>query len=540
MKKMVVCILVLTLFISTAVFSIAVNVEKTGYNSRGWSESQKLLAADGALNDRFGCSVEINGYDAIVGAYFDDVGATSHAGSAYVFVYGGASWIQQGKLTASDYQADDEFGWSVSIDGDYAIVGAHKEAGGGIERGAAYVFVRSGSSWTEQQKLTPGDAEDGDYFGKSVSIDGEYAIIGAPGKSSNQGFSYIFKRTGTVWTQMTKIGATGSNKLGWSVSIDGAFVIMGAYGTNSNRGKAHIYELVGTSWYGRGELTASDGADSDQFGLSVAIDGDYAICGAPGHDLTSGGDGATYIFEKPTTGWADMTETQKITASDAAGGDGFGRSVSVDGDSAIVTAPDNDGGGTKRGTAYIFKRGSSTWSEDAKLLASDAANQDYFGWSGSVSSNKAIVGAYAEDNTNGVDAGSAYLFEFVNQAPSNPIITGPTSGTAGTSYTYTFTSTDPDGDQLSYYVDWGDTTNTGWFGPFASGAAQTKSHSWSSQGTFTIKAKAKDVHGAESAFTTYSVTMPRTKPINFPFQWLQNFLQPHPNLFPIIRQLLGL
>jgi len=360
--------------------------------------------------------------------------------------------------------------------------------------------------------LTPGDAEDGDYFGKSVSIDGEYAIIGAPGKNSDQGFSYIFKRSGTTWTQMAKVGATSSNKLGWSVSIDGAFVIMGAYGTNSNTGKAHIYELVGTSWYGRGALTASDGIISDQFGLSVAIDGDYAICGAPGHDLGSGGEGATYIFEKPTTGWADMTETQKITASDAASGDGFGRFVSVDGDYAIVTAPDEDGSGTARGASYIFKRGSSTWSEDAKILAADASNQDYFGWSGSVSNTNVIVGAYAEDNTNGVDAGSAYIFEFINQAPSNPTITGPINGKAGTSYDYTFTSTDPDGDQVSYYVDWGDSTNTGWFGPFASGATQTKSHTWTLQGTYTIQAKAKDSYGAESDWGTLAVTMPVNQP----------------------------
>ncbi len=532
MNKKIVGILVCTLLIFTATFSVAMKVNNTGNTSRGWSESQKFLAADGALDDRFGCTVEINGNDAIVGAYFDDIGATTNAGSAYVFVYDGATWAQQAKLTASDYGANDEFGYSVSIDGDYAIVGAHKEDGSGTDRGAAYVFFRSGSSWAEQQKLTPGDSEDGDFFGKSVSIDGDYAIIGAPGKNSEQGFSYIFKRSGTTWTQMTKVGATGSNKLGWSVSIDGAFVIMGAYGTNSNTGKAYIYELVGTSWYGRGALTASDGTISDQFGLSVAIAGGYAICGAPGHDLGSSGEGATYIFEKPTTGWVDMTETQKITASDAAGGDGFGKSVSVDGEYAIVTAPYQDGSGTDRGAAYVYKRGSSTWTEDAKLLASDAANQDFFGWSGSVSSTNALVGAYTEDNTNGVDAGSAYLFEFVNQAPSNPTITGSINGKAGTSYPYTFTSTDPDGDQVSYYVDWGDSTNTGWFGPFASGATQTKSHTWTSQGTYTIQAKAKDSYGTESGWGTLVVTMPVNRQIS-----RQSY---HPLFFQILQRLANL
>jgi hypothetical protein len=536
MKKKIIGIFVCTLLISTAAFSMAINVDKSGCNSRGWSEKQKLLATGGSTEDRFGSAVEINGIDAIVGAYFDDVSSQSNAGSAYVFVLSGSTWSQQARLTASDAQQDDEFGYSVSIDGDYAIVGAHKEDANGAEAGAAYVFYRSGTSWSQQQKLTPGDAAAGDYFGKSVSIDGEYAIIGAPGKDSNQGFSYIFKRSGTSWSQMTKVGATSSKGLGHSVSIDMPCVIMGAYGTNSNTGAAHIYELVGSSWYGRGALTASDGLSYDLFGVSVAIDGDYAVCGASGNDEVYPGAGAAYIFEKPGTGWTSMTETQKITASDAASADNFGSKVSVDGDYVIVASPDDDDNGIASGSAYVFKRGSSTWSEVAKLTASDGAAQDYFAWSVSVSGNSVLVGAYAEDNTNGVDAGSSYVFEWTNQAPSAPTISGPANGKVGTSYTYTFTSTDPNGDQVSYYVEWGDTTNTGWFGPFASGASQTKSHTWTSKGTFTIKAKAKDIHGAESGWSQKSVTIPRNKIINTPFL---NFLINHPNLFPILRQFLG-
>ena len=227
-KKKIIGILVCTLLIGIALLPTSGSVNNTEVCIIGaWSQTQKILAADGAVDDRFGNSVEINGNDAIAGAYFDDISGQGNAGSAYVFVSSGGSWSQQQKLTASDFQANDEFGWSVSIDGDYAIVGAHKEDGSGTDRGAAYVFYRSGTTWTEQQKLTPGDSADNDFFGKSVSIDGEYVIVGAPGKSSNQGFSYIFKRIGTVWTQMTKVGASGSNKLGWSVSISMPCVIMG-------------------------------------------------------------------------------------------------------------------------------------------------------------------------------------------------------------------------------------------------------------------------------------------------------------------------
>jgi len=537
MSKKIIGIFVCTLLISTVSFSMAVNVKDNNKSSRGWSETQKIIAADGAIDDRFGCSVKIDGDSAIIGAYFDDFSTKTNAGSTYVFVRSGSTWSQQAKLTASDSDNNDEFGWSVSINGDYAIVGAHKEDGSGTDRGAAYVFYRSGTYWTEQQKLTPGDSADNDFFGKSVSIDGEYAIVGAPGKNSNQGFSYIFKRTGTSWAQMTKVGATGSNKLGWSVSISMPCVIMGAYGTNSNTGVAHIYELQGSSWYGKGALTASDGVISDLFGISVAIDGDYVICGSSGHDLTYAGEGAAYIFEKPGTGWTTMTETQKIIASDNEGGDGFGQSVSIDGDGIIVAAPSEDGTGNARGAAYIFNRGSSSWSEITKLIASDAENDDYFGWGVSINGNSAIVGAYAEDNTNGNEAGAAYLYDWTNQAPTPPVITGPTNGKVGTSYTYSFTSTDGDGDQVSYYVEWGDSTNTGWFGPFASGATQTKSHTWSSQGTYTIKAKAKDVYGEESSYNTYSVTIPRDKIVNSPFL---KFIQSQPNFLQIFKQLFGL
>ena len=171
MKKKILGIFVCMLLITIAILPTIGSVNSNKVCTIGsWTQTQKILASDGAGDDRFGNSVEINGYDAIVGAYFDDVSTQGNAGSAYVFVYGGASWSQQQKLTASDAQSNDEFGGSVSIDGDYAIVGAYKEDGSGTDRGAAYVFVRSGSSWTEQQKLTPGDTEDGDHFGKSVSI----------------------------------------------------------------------------------------------------------------------------------------------------------------------------------------------------------------------------------------------------------------------------------------------------------------------------------------------------------------------------------
>lgn len=537
MKKKIVIILVCTLLISTAVPVIGTITSNRGCTLGSWSELVKLTASDGGADDRFGCSADIDTYDAVVGAYFDDVSTQTNAGSAYVFIYSGSTWTQQAKLTASDAATDDEFGISVAIDGDYAIVGAHKDDDNGAESGSAYIFYRSGSSWSQQAKIKPGDGAAGDKFGRSVDIDGDWVIVGAPGKNSDQGFSYCFQRSGSTWTQRGKLGAGSSKLLGFSVSISADTVVMGAYGTNSNTGAAHIYQWISSSWYGKGKLTASDGVIYDLFGHSVSIDDEYIIIGAPGHDLTYGGEGATYVFEEPTTGWTDMTETQKITASDASGGDSFGRQVSIDGDSAIVSAPDDDDNGLASGSAYVFKRGTSSWTEQAKLIASDGAASDYFGWDASISGNYALVGAYAEDNGNGVDAGSAYMFEFANQPPSAPQINGPTSGSAGTSYPYTFTSTDPDGDDVSYYIKWGDGATTAWTSYQASGTAYSESHTWSSQGTYTIEAKAKDTDGAESGWGTLQVTIPRNRALNSPFI---KFLQQFPNAFPILKYLLGL
>lgn len=523
------------LLVVTATVSSAVTKNDKTFDTRGWSEISKLVASDGSGDDRFGVSVALDGSDAIIGAYFDDPGGQSNAGSAYVFTYQSTTWVQQQKLTATDSATDDQFGFSVSICGDYAIVGAPFDDDSGASSGSAYVFTRTGTTWMQQAKLTAADAAAGDRFGQSVDIDGEYAIIGAPYKNSNQGFAYIFVRSGTTWTQQTKIGATVSTYLGASVSISGDTVVMGAFGTNSNTGMARVYERTGTSWYGKATLTASDGATGDNFGASVSIDGEYIVIGAPGDDQSSSNEGAMYLFEEPTTGWADSTETQKLSASDAESGDALGSQVSIAGGYAIGSTPYDDESGTYSGSAYLFKKTGSVWAQQAKLLASDGASNDYFGWSVSITGNTALISAYAEDNTNGIDAGSAYIFEYVNLPPDPPAITGPTSGKIKVATTYTFTTSDPEDDDLYFYVDWGDSTNSGWIGP---DDTLELSHTWQKKGTYTIKAQAKDSLGALSNWTNYPITMPYS--YNIPFKPLfERLFDRFPQLFPILRVLLG-
>jgi len=326
------------------------------WNGTSWVEQQKLTASDGAAYDQFGYSVSISGDYAIVGAYLDDDKGTD-SGSAYIFLRSGTSWSQQAKLTASDGNAYDCFGNSVSISGDYAIVGAYyDDVNGMVDSGSAYVFFRSGTSWSQQAKLTASDGAAFDYFGWSVSISGDYAIVGAYGDDVNGSFSgsaYIFLRGGTSWSQQAKFTASdgaAEDWFGWSVSINGDYAIVGAWGDDGEKGSACIFKRVDTSWSQQDKLTASDGAVGDYFGWSVSISGDYAIVGAYGDDSHKG---SAYIFKRGGTSWS---EQDKLTASDGAAGDRFGWSVSVSGDYAIVGACLDDYKGYASGSAYIYSR----------------------------------------------------------------------------------------------------------------------------------------------------------------------------------------
>ncbi len=299
------------------------------------------------------------------------------------------------KITADYPEANDQFGYSVSISGNYAIVGAHQNSS---FRGAAYIFYYGGAAWDIQDTLKASDGTAGDYFGESVSISGDsVAIVGAVGKTA----AYIFRRSDTSWVQEDIL--TGSGQFARSVSISGDYAIVGEYQDDVFAGAAYIFERNGTSWSQQAKLTASDGVTLDFFGYSVSISGDYAIVGAYQKNGTGDDRGAAYIFEKPGEGWADMTETAQLRASDGVLGDQFGYSVSISGDYAIVGANQDD---SKKGSAYTFYRGAGTWGQQAKLTASDGAANDEFGHSVSISGDYALVGAWKDEST----AGSAYSF----------------------------------------------------------------------------------------------------------------------------------
>ncbi|MEL6390129.1 MAG: FG-GAP repeat protein [Bacteroidota bacterium] len=378
------------------------------------TEQAKLTAPDAAAGDSFGVSVSISGEYAIVGTPLDDDGG-ANSGSAYVFVRSGSTWTQQAKLTASDAAAGDQFGRSVSISGNYAIIGSVSNDDGGSNPGSAYVFVRSGSIWTQQAKLTAFDAAIGDQFGFSVSISGDYAIVGAIGDDdggANSGSAYVFVRSGSTWTQQAKLTASDAaagDQFGHSVSISGVYAIVGAWFGNdggSDSGSAYVFVRSGSTWTQQAKLSASDAASNDLFGWSVSIFGDYAVIGAPYDDDSGFDSGSAYVFVRSGSTW---TQQAKLAASDAAAGDNFGFSVSISGVYAIVGACSDNEGGSDSGSAYVFVRSGSTWTQQAKLTASDAALNDLYGVSVSISGDYAIVGAHLGDD-GGSDSGSAYIY----------------------------------------------------------------------------------------------------------------------------------
>ena len=411
----------------------------TGTLNNGFTINQGpitiLTASDGAAYDYFGYSVAISGDTAIVGACLDNVGANMDQGSAYVFVRNGTTWSQQVRLTASNGAAYDYFGYSVAISGDTAIVGAClDDVGTNMDKGSAYIFVRTGTTWSQQAQLTVSDGTAGDEFGISVAISEDTAIIGAPdddvGANGYQGSAYVFVRTGTTWSQQAQLtasdGAAG-DEFGYSVAISGDTAIVGAclddVGTNMDKGSAYVFVRTGTIWSQQAQLTASDGAAGDEFGYSVAISGDTAIIGAPDDDVGANGyQGSAYVFVRTGTTWSQQAQ---LTASDGDTDDYFGHSVAVSVDTAIVGAClDNVRANGYQDSAYVFLRNGTTWSQQAHLIASDGAAGDEFGISVAVSGDTAVVGAFWDDVGTNVDQGSAYIYDGLN---NNPVLAAPTN-----------------------------------------------------------------------------------------------------------------
>ena len=369
-------------------------------------EEQKIAPSELEADDFFGHPVAVLGDTLVAGAHNDD-DYGSQAGAAYIFTRNGTVWTQLQKLTSSDAGELKLFGYTVAISGDTILVGAH-----GWDM-AVYVFVLNGNSWVEQQKVKSSDWNWNNFFGVSLVISGDTFVIGDhyfPESDTESGTAQVYTRSGTTWTRQQKLVApdvAAYDHFGMSVAISSETVAVGSHWDDDHgekSGSAHVFIRDGNSWTHQQKLTASDAAEGDTFGYPLAISGDTIVVGAPRDDDHGPESGSAYFFTRSGTTW---TQQQKITASDAAEGDYFGSSVAISGNVLIIGAFKDDDGGLDTGSLYVFTRSGNSWTERHKLTASDPADEDYFG--ASVSFSGGTIAASSNSDDHGVDSGAVYI-----------------------------------------------------------------------------------------------------------------------------------
>ena len=432
----------LTYVVSNARFEWVSGIYIPRSLSPDWSQTpteSKIVASDAQgvslfSGDYFGEASDISsdGNYVIVGASGEDGGGGdpyTDCGAAYIFVRSGSSWSQQAKLLASDRAINDRFGQSVSIneDGTRAIVGADADNNAD---GAAYIFVRSGTSWSQQQKIS-GETNQFDRFGENVTMssDGTYVLIYAEAEDtggSDVGATYVYVRSHNSWSQQAKITSPNPEnyqRFGSALSLneDGTYAVIGAYGeavsSLNDAGAVYIYTRSGSSWSQQTRLTSASPTSSNQFGNSVSInaDGTTLAIGEVAGDTEATSAGEVYIFTRSGSTW---TQQALLTASDAEESDLFGAKVSLsaDGNHVVIGALSEDTGGSLAGAAYVFARSGSTWTQKAKIQASDKQANDYFSQSVSINSNGSFVISGAKFEAGGAGdpkpySGAAYIYE---------------------------------------------------------------------------------------------------------------------------------
>ena len=453
-----------------------------------------VKASNPDANDFFGDAVAISGNTLVVGAPREASSATGvnglqgdnsagSSGAAYVFVRAGGVWQQQAYLKPSNTGVGDQFGASVAMSGDTIVVGAPHEdsadAGVGADAsddsapsaGAAYVFVRNGSSWTQQAYLKASNPDQDDAFGSSVGVFGDTIVVGAPQEDSDatgidgnqadngsgeSGAAYVFTRSGTAWSQQAYLKASfpdTDDRFGARVAVTQETIVVGAPQESGSdpqdpsdngfpdSGAAYVFVRSGSTWTEEAYLKASNAWDFDRFGDAVAISGDTIVVGAEFEDSdadgiggdedddTASGAGAAYVFVRSGTAWTQQAYLKGLHSD---GGDQFGRSVAIAGNTIVVGAVGegsnatgingdaSDNSLTAAGAAYVFTRSGTTWSGAAYVKASNTDGGDTFGQRVAISGGTVVVGARGEqsasagingneaDNSSG-DAGAVYV-----------------------------------------------------------------------------------------------------------------------------------
>lgn len=385
----------------------------------------KLNAGDGASNDEFGAAVSIWNDVCIGGsAYNNDV--AFGCGTAYIFRKNGTNWVEEQKLVASDPNLDDNFGVSVDIFNDIAIIGANLDDASGSNRGAAYIFRYNGTSWIQEQKLIASDAEDGDQFGTSVAIYDTIAVIGSYGDDvggSNTGSVYIYHYDGTGWNPVQKVTGTfpaQDDFFGYTVDVYKERIAVGAYlddDSGINSGSVYIFSHDGFNWGIEQKLNPTNGASGDAFGFSVSLKDSLCAIGAYGKNGAATATGAVYVFKRNGTIWAQQ---QMLTAPDGSQDDWLGFACTIEGKTLVGGAFHDDDLGLESGAFYIWRFDGSSWIYEFKKSASDGTTTDEFGLSLSIYDMDIICGSPKNDD-NGSNSGSVYIYPLCTYTPQQEI-----------------------------------------------------------------------------------------------------------------------
>ena len=453
-------------------------LDVTRASAATFAQQAFLKASNAETQDLFGTSVALDGDTLVVGANLEGSTAAggesnndaSYAGAVYVFTRSNGIWSQQAFLKASNAEAFDEFGTSVALDGDTLVVGAPDEsstADGGennndaFSAGAVYVFTRSNGIWSQQTFLKASNAESTDFFGYSVALEGNTLVVGAYGENStaaggqsnndasNAGAVYVFTRSNGIWSQQALLKASNAeafDEFGTSVALEGDTLVVGAAdeastatGGESNNdawaaGAAYVFTRSNGIWSQEAFLKASNAETTDFFGYSVALEGNTLVVGAYGENSSAAGGqsnndasnaGAVYVFTRSNGIW---TQQAFLKASNAGGSDHFGTSVALDGDKLVVGAQsegstaaggENNNDALAAGAAYVFTRSNGVWSQQALLKASNAEEDDLFGYSVALEGDTLVVGAQSEgstatggqSNNDAFSAGAVYVWQ---------------------------------------------------------------------------------------------------------------------------------
>jgi hypothetical protein len=366
----------------------------------------RLVASDADSNERFGHAVGLDGDTMVVGAHLDDVSGAG-SGAAYIFVRSGGGWVEQAKLVPADLAAGDEFGRSVALSGDTVLVGSRFDDDAGMSSGSAYVFVRSGSTWTQQAKLTASDAAASAYFGVDVAIDGDTAAVGAFFDTTalpQTGSAYVFMRSGGTWTETAKLVAPdgrSEDRFGARVEVQqGDVIFVGAsfHGSSTGDRTGAVYTFVpsGGSWVFQQKLTASDPA-ALVFGASIGIDGHQAV-------VTSFSE--AWVFRRIGGVWVEQA---RLAPPPGLVPDGYGHGADISGNTIAVGAPIHD----IDGKVFFYGRSGSGWVEQAQIDSlPDSGFGDWLGASVALDGELGVAGAPLSSQA-ARDGGSAVAFRMI-------------------------------------------------------------------------------------------------------------------------------